>query len=55
MSVQGRVANELGVDVLDRGVAVVEVRRPPNNSLQTLLAEVSAAIAAAKLSRAALS
>src|ERR1700739_199040 len=44
MSVQGRVANELGVDVLDRGVAVVEVRRPPNNFFDAHLIEEIAAV-----------
>src|ERR1700752_5304272 len=44
MSVQGRVANELGMDVLDRGVAVVEVRRPPNNFFDAYLIEQIAAV-----------
>jgi 2-(1,2-epoxy-1,2-dihydrophenyl)acetyl-CoA isomerase len=44
MSVQGRVANELGVDVLDRGVAVVEVRRPTNNFFDAHLIEEIAAV-----------
>jgi len=44
MSVQGRVANGLGVDVLDRGVAVVEVRRPPNNFFDAHLIEEIAAV-----------
>src|ERR1700741_5199468 len=44
MSVQGRVANELGVTVLDRGVAVVEVRRPPNNFFDAHLIEHIAAV-----------
>src|ERR1700739_1866695 len=44
MSVQGRVANELGMDVLDRGVAVVEVRRPPNNFFDAHLIEHIAAV-----------
>src|ERR1700747_198679 len=44
MSVQGRVANGLGVDVLDRGVAVLEVRRPPNNFFDAHLIEQIAAV-----------
>ena len=44
MSAPGPVGNELGVTVLDRGVAVVEVRRPPNNFFDAhLIGQIAAA------------
>jgi 2-(1,2-epoxy-1,2-dihydrophenyl)acetyl-CoA isomerase len=39
----GHVANEVGMSVLDGGVAVVEVRRPPNNFFDSSLIEQIAA------------
>jgi len=36
--------NEVGVSVLDRGVAIVEIRRPPNNFFDTALIEQIAAV-----------
>jgi 2-(1,2-epoxy-1,2-dihydrophenyl)acetyl-CoA isomerase len=44
VSAANPVTNEVGVNILDRGVAVVEVRRPPNNFFDSHLIEQIAAV-----------